>query len=390
MRRVLLVGVNGHGRWHLENVLRWEQRLPLRLAGVCDIRPLNADIAARLGDRPVSADLEHLLRTLTPDITIVATPIDTHVDLALTAVAAGSHVLLEKPPAPTLASFDRLRAGIEQAGLDCQVGFQSLGSAALPELRAILTRGELGDVVGIGAAGTWVRDSVYYSRAPWAGRRQLDGRPVVDGALTNPFAHAVATALAIAGADDSDDIVDVTVELYRANPIEADDTSCARITTAGGTTITIAVTLCAETSRDPYLVVHGTRGRAVLWYTRDRLRVEVAGRVTTTEYGRVDLLANLVARIHDPRTPLLVPLSRTRAFTRVLEAVRLAPDPLPIPDAHQQVLGSDGGQRRVIPGVDEAVARSARTLTLFSEQELPWASPRGSPWGSGTDRAAPR
>src|SRR5699024_11686417 len=97
--------------------------------------------------------------------------------------------------------------------------------------------------------GAWARTSHYYARAPWAGRRRLRGRDVVDGALSNPFAHAVATALALTGTHEQEPDA-VELELYRAGPIEADDTSCVRVHAANGTPITIAVSLCATVSTD--------------------------------------------------------------------------------------------------------------------------------------------
>ena len=111
-----------------------------------------------------------------------------------------------------------------------------------------MAEGAIGRVTGIGAAGAWRRDASYYARAPWAGRRVLNGEPVVDGALTNPFAHATATALALDGDTGADDLRDVRVELFRANPIEADDTSCLRLVTARGTTVR-SRSPCAPTAR---------------------------------------------------------------------------------------------------------------------------------------------
>ena len=153
---VVLVGLHGHGRWHLQNLDRLRRAgAPVRLAGVCDTRPPGAGERVLVGDVPVSDRLDALLDTVRPDVTIVCTPIHTHADLALTAAAAGSHVLLEKPPTPTLAGFDDLARGIAATGRACQVGFQSLGSHALPYVRALMTAGSIGDVVGIGAAGAW-------------------------------------------------------------------------------------------------------------------------------------------------------------------------------------------------------------------------------------------
>ena len=62
-------------------------------------------------------------------------------------------------------------------------------------------------------------------------------------------------------------------ELFRANPIESDDTSTVRIVTARGTTILIAVTLCAAEHLEPQVIVHGSTGRAVLKYATDMLEL---------------------------------------------------------------------------------------------------------------------
>lgn len=374
---VLLVGAHGHGRWHLRNLDRLRRAgAPVRLAGVCDVRALDAEQRALAGDVPTGPGLADLLDLVRPQVTVVCTPIPTHADLALAAARAGSHVLLEKPPTPSWAEYERLRAGVAATGRACQVGFQSLGSAAVPHVRALVADGAIGEVRGIGAAGAWVRDVGYWARAPWAGRRSLDGVPVVDGALTNPFAHATATALALDGTGGQDPR-DVRVELYRASPIEADDTACLRLTTARGTPVAVAVTLSAERPAEPYVVVHGTRGRIVLDYKRDRVRLEAREQAGTSTLGSTDLLENLVAHTRDPDVPLLVPLAATRAFMRVVEAVRLAPDPREIPPGLRRTDTSGPHPRAVVPGVRAAVDRAAAELALFSELDLPWALPAG-------------
>jgi predicted dehydrogenase len=304
-------------------------------------------------------------------VTIVCTPIHTHAGLALTAAAAGSHVLLEKPPTPTLAGFDRLRDGLSGTGSACQVGFQSLGSHALRHARALVAEGAIGRVTGIGAAGAWRRDASYYARAPWAGRRVLDGEPVVDGALTNPFAHATATALALDGDTGETDLHEVRVELFRANPIEADDTSCLRLVTARGTTVTVAVTLCADREVEPYLVVHGTHGRLVLTYRTGRVRLEQPGHAeVVTDHASTDLLANLVDHVRTPAVPLVAPLAATRGFMQVVEAVRRAAEPVEVPSERDT---SGPHPCHVVPGIAAAVVRSADRLALMSELDLPWA-----------------
>lgn len=382
--RVVLVGAHGHGRWHLQNLRRLAEAGIARLVGVCDLRPLDGPLRALAGDVPVRADLGRLVAETGAGITIVCTPIHTHVDLTLAAMRAGCHVLLEKPPAPSLAEYRRLVAGAEAAGLACQVGFQSLGSAAVPRVRALIEAGAVGEVRGIGGACAWIRDASYYGRAAWAGRRHLDGAPVVDGALTNPFAHAAATALALAGATGPGSLHSVEVELHRANPIEADDTSCLRMRTTGGLVVTIAATLAAQRPRQPVLVVHGTAGSITLTYKTGEVRLRTAGRDETIVHPDTDLLENLLAHVRDrgaagdpprPGVPLLVPLAATHSFMEVVETVRLAPDPVEIPPEYRRLEGEGDAARRTVPGVDALVDRVAETLQTFSELGAPWSRP---------------
>jgi predicted dehydrogenase len=372
---VVLVGAHGHGRWHLQNIDRLRRAgAPVRLAGVCDTRPPADTERDLIGDVPVTARLDDLLDAVRPEVTIVCTPIHTHADLTLAAARAGSHVLLEKPPTPTLEQFDQMVAGVAETGRACQVGFQSLGSHALPYVRSLVDDGAVGRVIGIGAAGAWQRDASYYARAAWAGRRTLDGTAVVDGALTNPFAHATATALALDGGSGGA-LRDLDVELYRANAIEADDTSCLRLVTARGTRIVVAVTLCAERESEPYVVVQGTRGRIVLEYRTGRVRLDADGRVEDSQHGSTDLLENLVAHVRDPDVPLVVPIEATRPFMQVLDAVRLAPDPVEIPAPYRSTETSGRYPRVVVPGVEDAVARSATELAPLSALGVAWARP---------------
>ncbi|MFV2197814.1 Gfo/Idh/MocA family protein [Nocardiopsis sp. LOL_012] len=370
---LLLVGIHGHGRHHLRALHRLTGTGRVRLAGVCDpTPPAPGDDLEGHGLLPHFAGLEEALEATGARVTVIATPIHTHLPLARTALDHGSHILLEKPTTATLAEFDQLNAAAEAAGPSCQIGFQSLGSHALAAVRALVDSGTVGRVLGIGGAGTWKRTSHYYDRAPWAGQRRLNGHDVVDGALTNPFAHAVATALDLSRAAE-EPVHDVELELFHAHPIQSDDTSCLRVRTPDGTPVTVAVTLCAPETTPPRLTVHGEHGRIDLDYTLDRVTVHRDGRPPrTTEHGRTPLLDNLLDHI-EHGTPLLVPPTRTRAFMHVLEAVRTAPDPVAVPATRQRVRETPEGTHRVITGITDLVHRSARHLALFSELDPAWS-----------------
>lgn len=370
---VVLAGAYGHGHWHLENLRRLTAAGSVRLAGVCDVRPLEEERLAGLGTPLQGSDLGELIDRTGAAVAIVCTPIHTHADLALTAAAQGAHVLLEKPPAPSYAEYERLVSGLEARGTACQVGFQSLGSQAVTAVRELIADDAIGRVRGIGAAGNWVRDEEYFTRAAWSGHRTLRGVDVVDGVLTNPLAHAVATALRLDGSDRAADVAAIETELFRANAIESDDTSCVRIRTARGTRVTVAATLCAETAAEPYVAVHGTKGRITFWYKQDRVLLQRASHGPEERvFARTDLLENLLAHLAHGED-LLVPPRSTGAFMEVVEAIRTAADPVPVPGRMWRAEAGERSRRRVVPGVDDLVESAAQSLALFSELGAPWA-----------------
>ncbi|MGW5748316.1 Gfo/Idh/MocA family protein [Amycolatopsis sp. NPDC003861] len=363
---VVVFGMAGYAGQHLRRARALHDRGELVLAGACDIREPSPEARALLPEGAViTRDAAELLARTTPDIAVVATPPHTHLPLAKLALTAGCHLLVEKPPVLDLAAFGEL-AELAR-GRACQTGFQSFGSAAVPVVRAAIETGEIGTVTGIAAAGAWIRRDRYFARAEWAGRRRVGGQAVVDGALTNPFAHAVATALLVNGT--AEDLPErIAVELYRAREIESDDTACARLSFAGAPDVVVAATLDAEADHEPYVLVHGTEGR-IRWHYKTDL-VTIGGRRRTVAPPR-DLLANLVARVRDGE-PLLAPLAATRAFTALVAAVRDAPEPLPLPAEWVRAVDSGPERHFVVPGVDRDVDTAAERLALFSELALPW------------------
>lgn len=381
--RVALVGVHGFGAHHLQNLERLQANGVVRLVAVADPNPPTP--GALPPGTAVFSNLDELLAgTPALDLVIVATPIQTHAQLAL-ATLPHADLYLEKPPVASLADFNRLQEAATAAGRSVQVGFQSLGSRGLQAIEELLAAGEIGTLLGISATGHWVRDRAYYKRSRWAGKRSLDGIDVVDGVATNPLAHAIATALRIAGARTVDDLATVETDLYRANDIESDDTSVIRIRTAAGLPITCALTLCAAESVEPYITLQGSEGAAVFHYTEDRLTVSSATGTRETVYSRVDLTEDLLEHRHQLRSgqgpgtgaPLISPLADSGAFMQVLEAIRTAESPALIPEEYVTWEGDGDAARAVIDGIEDALERATAAHATFRELGLPWARPGG-------------
>lgn len=374
--RVGVAGVHGHGATHVAAALELERTGRVRLAAVADHRPPDVPLADGV---VVHADAAAMIASESLDVVVLSTPMQTHLPLALAALEAGAHVLLEKPPTPTLEDFHRLIEAARRAERAVQLGFQSLGSEAVPAIGDLIAGGAIGRPVRYGALGTWVRTEQYWRRSSWAGRRTLDGEPIVDGVVTNPLAHAVATALAVAGATSEADVASVHLDLHRANDIEADDTSSLLIDLAEGARVACALSLTAPRRSEPCVVVHGTAGRLILWYTLDVVQLieSDADLPVTTSYVRRGLLENLVDHVADG-TPLLVPAESAGAFMRVLEAVRAAPAPARIDRAFITRREGSDGAHLVVDDLETWSARVVAEGRTFTELGAPWAVARSS------------
>lgn len=132
--RVGVVGVGYLGRFHAHKYARLPEA---RLMGVVDI---NAEQAARVAaevDAASLADYRELMGKV--DCVSVVTPTPNHFAIARDFLAAGIHVLLEKPMTTTIEEADRLIALAEQKGCVLQVGhlerFNSAFTAILPRLK---------------------------------------------------------------------------------------------------------------------------------------------------------------------------------------------------------------------------------------------------------------
>ena len=90
-----LIGYGGMGRWHVEKLKTLEE---FEIAGVYDILPERRAEAARDGLFAYDS-LEALLADAAVELVTIATPNDFHRPIAVQAMAAGKHVISEKPVA---------------------------------------------------------------------------------------------------------------------------------------------------------------------------------------------------------------------------------------------------------------------------------------------------
>ncbi len=123
-----------------------------KLVAVCDSEPLMAEqLATRFGVRGIYADLGEMLRREQPDVLHVTTPPASHLPLARQALAAGCHLYVEKPLAPTHEDALTLLAEARRAGRKLTAGYSYLFDPPARALRELVASGALGELVHLEA-----------------------------------------------------------------------------------------------------------------------------------------------------------------------------------------------------------------------------------------------
>jgi predicted dehydrogenase len=116
---------------------------------------------------------------------VVATPNGFLEEIACAALAAGKHVLIEKPMGRSLAEAERMRAAAQAAGRVLKVGFNHRYHPAIAEAHRRLAAGEIGEVISVRCRyGHGGRPG--YEKE-WRGSRELAG----GGELTDQGVHVV-------------------------------------------------------------------------------------------------------------------------------------------------------------------------------------------------------
>ena len=138
----------GYGYWGVNLARNLAQSPATELAVVAEPDPASA--ARSRSDHPsvpVVDYLDHVLPDVTIEAVVVATPASMHEDHALAVIAAGKHVLVEKPLALDVAGAERVRAAADRAGVCVLVGHTFLYSPPIERLAALVRAGELGRVL---------------------------------------------------------------------------------------------------------------------------------------------------------------------------------------------------------------------------------------------------
>jgi predicted dehydrogenase len=216
------------------------------------------DIDDRLGKQradelgcPFYADYRQMLVETKPDITVILTPHPLHAPMTLDALAAGSHVLVEKPMSVHVAQADAMVTAAEAANRLLAVNFQQ---RFRPEVRAayrLIQEGRLGQIQHVDMKVVWPRTNAYFQLAGWRGTWAGEG----GGVLMNQACHNLDIICHLVGLPER--VTAWTRNLI--HQIETEDTVNAMLQWPGGALGSLHIST-AEAGIPERLEILGTGG----------------------------------------------------------------------------------------------------------------------------------
>lgn len=231
-----------------------------RVAGLVSRTPANAQ--ALLAETntppcPVFATVEDAVKAPGVDVVVITTPSGAHLEPAVTAAAAGKHVVVEKPLEITGPRCERIIEACDRHGVKLCTIFPSRFADANVTLKAAVDAGKFGRLTLGEAANKWWRSQAYYDDGGWKGTQALDG----GGALMNQAIHNVDLLLWLMGPAAS--VCGLTATLAHER-IEVEDTAVAAIRFENGALGVLTATTSVHPGYPKQIAVHGDKGSAVI------------------------------------------------------------------------------------------------------------------------------
>ena len=253
--RLALVGAGVIGRVHGQVATELGERIDL--VAVIDHDLARAEhLAAEHGGKAFTSLTEALAST-DIEVVTVATPTGRHAEVALEALAAGKHVIIEKPAEVTVEKTDELIAAQRAAGTQVAVISQHRFDPATEVAVAAIANGELGRLTSGMASIDWWRGQSYYDSGDWRGTWELDG----GGALMNQGVHTIDLLVATMGRPVE---VFAWTGTLAHERIEVEDVAVGVVRFESGALGVLHATTAAYPGLSARLQVHGDEGSLVI------------------------------------------------------------------------------------------------------------------------------
>jgi predicted dehydrogenase len=315
----------------------------VQTVGGMDLDPGRRQCAAKRFRVPVFADFDDMLAVSEPDVVIVGTPPDSHVDYCLRSLGAGAHVICEKPFVSSLAEADRVIDAARIAGRRVALNYEFREMPIFRAVRDAVRSGDTGELV---FAQAWqLMDLPPWTEPGWRGQmlqRTLyeAGVHLVDFLIAlfgeRPVALQAWTSTCGVRKGETDAVALVTLEFSRGRLAQIVQNRLCK-----GETQYFEVR--ADTTRASLRASFGGRARlsaGLFRSTRPHLRFEYG--TAGIAWQEVGARRRLLAR--NPRDPGMV--ATRLVLERTLDAFRSGGEPPASAEAGRDVLAVIGAAYR--------------------------------------------
>ncbi len=224
-----LIGYRFMGRAHsnaYRQVARFFDVDPVpRMVALCGRDEAGVKEAAHsLGWESYETDYRRLLEREDIDLVDIATPGNTHHEIAIAALEAGKHVICEKPLANTMREAREMLGAARAAGTVNMVCFNYRRVPAVQLAKKLIEEGRLGEIRHWRAA--YLQDFILDPALPliWRFRKEVAG----SGALGDIGAHLIDLAHFLVG--PIAEVVGTTETFIRKRPLEEPDEGTGEVT----------------------------------------------------------------------------------------------------------------------------------------------------------------
>ncbi|MDD2709193.1 MAG: Gfo/Idh/MocA family oxidoreductase [Verrucomicrobiae bacterium] len=381
--RACIIGISGFGENHYKALLQQAARDEMRAVGAvvvnqhetqeqCErLRSLGAEIFT---------DYREMFSRLhgKVDFCFIPTGIHLHAPMAMAAMKAGAHALVEKPLCGAIQDALAIQVCEKETGRRIVVGYNHMYAESTWEAKKTLHR-LLGKINVIKWSRLNSRTDNYYARNGWAGRLRANDCWVLDSPFNNANAHQLNLLCFLAGnaPAQSASVKSVQAELYRAVPgIESADTACMRILTKEGVTLYFHTTHCSSPTVQDEVEARGEHG-TVIWRGNRAFFAEKEKPETEIQLSfgieKTENIMDQVKRGIEGREAFCCDTTMAMAQTKCVNGAHESSPIHNVPQDQISRIPTEDSIRTEIRGIDHLMHQAFQEEKLLSETGVSWA-----------------
>lgn len=178
-----IIGCGYIAHRHIKHIIDHVEANPV---GVYDTDTSKMHAFAKQYQTEAYISLAALLAEDAIELVVICTPNGSHAQLAIEAMKAGKHVLVEKPMATSYEDARQMHRVSEETGKSLYVVKQNRYNPPVQAVKELLDSGKPGALRMVSLNCFWNRNADYYRNSDWKGSKKWDG-----GTLYTQFSHFV-------------------------------------------------------------------------------------------------------------------------------------------------------------------------------------------------------